>query len=358
MPSDFLLYGANGYTGALIARRAAARGLRPVLAGRNRDKVAPLAAELGLEHRIFPLTDPAAVRAALSGVRVVIHCAGPYVHTSRPVVDACLRTGTHYLDITGEWAVFEALAARDAEAKAAGVMLLPGAGCDVVPTDCLAAHLRARLPSAARLTLGLADPKWTDGAGKSRSQTISRGSATTMVDSILKGGLIRRDGVLTPVPGVSRSRRIDFGWGPIRAVSMPMGEVAALFHSTGIPNIEAYIALPGPAIPLFRLGWLLSVAPVKGLLKRLTRMLPPGPTPEERAQGALIIWEEVEDGRGQRAASRLQVPNGYALTAMAAQEIVEQVLAGAAPAGFQTPSSAYGADFILRFEGVLREDLA
>jgi short subunit dehydrogenase-like uncharacterized protein len=139
---------------------------------------------------------------------------------------------------------------------------------------------------------------------------------------------------------------------------MPMGEVAALFHSTGIPNIEAYIALPGPAIPLFRLGWLLSVAPVKGLLKRLTRMLPPGPTPEERAQGALIIWEEVEDGRGQRAASRLQVPNGYALTAMAAQEIVEQVLAGAAPAGFQTPSSAYGADFILRFEGVLREDLA
>lgn len=358
MSSDFLLYGANGYTGDLIARRAVACGLRPVLAGRNRDKVTSLAAELGLEHRVFALTDPAAIQAALADVRVVLHCAGPFVHTSRPVVDACLRTGTHYLDITGEGAVFEALAARDAEARAAGIMLLPGAGCDVVPTDCLAAHLKARLPLATRLTLGLAAPRWTDRAGKSRSQTISRGSATTMVDSMIKRGVVRRNGVLTPVPSVSKSRRIDFGWGPIRSVSMPMGEVAAVFHSTGIPNIEAYLALPGPMVPMFRLGWLLSVPPVKGLLKRLIQALPPGPTPEERARGMLLIWGEAEDERGQKATSLLQVPNGYALTAIAAQEIVEEVLVGAAPPGFQTPSSAYGADFILQFEGVVREDLA
>lgn len=148
MSSSFLLYGANGYTSALIARLAVQHGLRPILAGRNLEKIEPLSAELGLEYRAFTLDDDAAVDEALADVGVVLHCAGPFSQTSKPMVAGCLRTKRHYLDITGEVAVFEAIAACDAEAKAAGVMLLPGVGFDVVPSDCLAAHLKARLPLA------------------------------------------------------------------------------------------------------------------------------------------------------------------------------------------------------------------
>src|SRR6516164_10180234 len=151
--SSLLLYGANGYTGRLIAREAVVRGLHPVLAGRNAAAVSELARQLGLEHRVFALDDAAATRAGLAGMTAVLHCAGPFARTAGPMADACLEAGVHYLDITGEISVFEMLAARDTEAMAAGIMLLPGAGFDVVPSDCLAAHLHRRLPTAKRLTL-------------------------------------------------------------------------------------------------------------------------------------------------------------------------------------------------------------
>ena len=186
----FLIYGANGYTGSLIARAAAARGHQPILAGRNAEPLATLARELGLEHRIFALDSPDAVAEGIRGVGMVLHCAGPFAHTSKPMADACLRTGVHYLDITGEVGVFEALAARDQEAKAAQVMLLPGVGFDVVPSDCLAAHLKRRLPSANRLALGFQ----TFGS-------VSRGTATTMVENIARGGVVRQDGRLASCAG-------------------------------------------------------------------------------------------------------------------------------------------------------------
>src|SRR6476659_6763268 len=133
----FLIYGANGYTGTLIARAAVARGQRPILAGRNAAALVTLASDLGLECRIFALDDPAQVAEGISGMQAVLHCAGPFAHTYRPLADACLQARVHYLDITGEVAVFEALVTRSAAAQAARVMLLPGVGFDVVPSDCL-----------------------------------------------------------------------------------------------------------------------------------------------------------------------------------------------------------------------------
>ena len=105
-----LVYGANGYTGELIARQAVARGLRPILAGRTRASLERLATDLALPHRVFALEDPAAVDAGLEGVAAVLHAAGPFSRTSRPMADGCLRRGVHYLDVTGEGAVFAALA--------------------------------------------------------------------------------------------------------------------------------------------------------------------------------------------------------------------------------------------------------
>jgi short subunit dehydrogenase-like uncharacterized protein len=348
----FLLYGANGYTGTLIARAAVARGLRPILAGRNPAAVATLARELALDARIFALDDPSVIGRNLSDVSAVLLCAGPFVHTAQSMADACLRNLIHYLDITGEVAVFESLAARDAQAKAAGVMLLPGAGFDVVPSDCLAAHLKRRLPSATRLTLAIT----------SLGQVISRGTARTIVENLGRGGLVRKGGVLTAVPTAWKTRRIDFGAGPVKAITIPWGDVATAWYSTRIPDIEVYLAAPLGTRLAARasrlLGGLLRSGPVQGFFRRRIQAGPPGPTAAERARGRSVVWGEACDQAGSRVVARLQGPEGYTLTVQAALRIVERVLTGRAPAGFQTPATAYGPDFVLELEGVKREDVA
>jgi len=196
---SWVLYGANGYTGELTAHMAVAAGMRPILASRDAGAVGSLAYKLGLAARTAALDDPKALDRVLAGATAVLHCAGPFVHTSGPMADACLRNGVHYLDITGEIEVFEALAARYAKAKAAGVMLLPGAGFDVVPSDCLAAHLNRRLPTTTRLVLGIRS-----------SGGISRGTALTMLQAVGRGegGMVRRDGVLTRVPPAAATRQV------------------------------------------------------------------------------------------------------------------------------------------------------
>src|SRR5436305_11305136 len=106
MTKNFLIYGANGYTGELITRFAVEQGLRPILAGRRADATRMVAAKYGLDHRVFWLDDASQLESALGEVTAVLHCAGPFSLTSRPMVEACLRSGTHYMDITGEIAVF------------------------------------------------------------------------------------------------------------------------------------------------------------------------------------------------------------------------------------------------------------
>ncbi|HEU0053723.1 MAG TPA: saccharopine dehydrogenase NADP-binding domain-containing protein [Longimicrobium sp.] len=351
MASDFLLYGSYGYTGRLIATRALELGLRPLLAGRDAEKVRAHAADLGLDHHAFALDDAAALDAALRETPVVLHAAGPFSRTAKPMAQACLRTGTHYLDITGEMAVFEAMAAVGDKAREAGVMLLPGAGFDVVPTDCLAAHLKRRLPTATRLALAFQPV----GGG------ISRGTATTMVENASRGGAVRRGGRIVPVPSAWRTRAVDFGRGPVSVTTIPWGDVSTAFHSTGIPDIEVYTRMGAGQrrglVASRYLGWLIASGPVQRMLKGRIARGQPGPTDEQRARGRSLIWGEVEDGAGRRAVSRMTTPEGYTLTAMTSVEIVRKVLAGQAPAGFQTPSLAYGPDWILELEGVERVDV-
>jgi short subunit dehydrogenase-like uncharacterized protein len=351
MTGPWILYGANGYTGELVARLAASRGHRPILAGRRADAVCALAEGIGLERRLFSLDDPARVDEGLEGMDLVLHCAGPFSRTSRPMADACLRTRTHYLDVTGEVAVFEAMAARDGEARAAGVGLLPGCGFDVVPTDCLAAHLARRLPSARRLAVGF------DALGR-----LSRGTALTAIEGLGQGGLVRRAGVLTPVPAAWKTRTIDFGRGPRRAVTIPWGDVSTAWHSTRIPDIEVYIAAPAWLRTLVRAGrWMggvLAAGPVQRFLQARARARPPGPTEEERRRGRAFVWAEAEDDAGNRVTSRLVTPEGYAFTALSALAVVERVLTGQGGTGFRTPSLAFGPDFVLDIVGVTRTDEA
>jgi short subunit dehydrogenase-like uncharacterized protein len=347
----YLVYGANGYTGHLVARVAAQRGERPVVAGRSPGEIEGIAKELGLEHRVFSLDHPDEVDRGLQGMAVVLHCAGPFSRTYRAMAEACLRTKTHYLDVTGEAVVFEALAARDGEAQKAGIMLLPGSGFDVVPSDCLALHLKNRLPTARRLSLGFQP-----------IGGLSRGTATTMIENLHRGGLVRRGGKLVSVPAAWKTRVIDFGRGPRTAMTIPWGDVATAWYSTGIPDIEVFMAartrlrvatrLSRYVAPLLRTRWFQERA------KARVRSGPPGPTDEQRARGKSLLWGEASDEAGRRVVSRLATPEGYTLTAQAALAIVGKVLEGQAPVGYQTPAKAYGADFVLGLEGVTRTDEA
>ncbi|HXU00258.1 MAG TPA: saccharopine dehydrogenase NADP-binding domain-containing protein [Polyangia bacterium] len=347
-----LIYGANGYTGELVARRAAAAGTRAVLAGRNAHAVATLAAELGRDHRAVALDDAAALDRALSGMTVVLNCAGPFSRTAAPLVAACLRARAHYLDITGEIAVLEEVAGRDAEARAARVTLLPGAGFDVVPSDCLAAHVARRLPSATHLALAF-----------SAGTRMSRGTALTTIENAHRGGLVRRAGQLTHVPSGWRSRRIDFGpeLGARTAITIPWGDVATAYHTTGIPNVEVYAAVPLAVRTGLRaaraLGPLLASAAVKRALEARVRRGPAGPTAAERAQRTSHLWAEARDAAGQVAAARLRTPESYELTSMTALDLAARALRGELPAGFQTPARACGPDYVLQFPGVAREDV-
>lgn len=269
------------------------------------------------------------------------------------MTDACLRTRTHYVDITGEISVFEQLNARSEQARAAGVMLLPGAGFDVVPTDLLAAHLKRRLPTATQLRL----------AFRAAGGSVSRGTALTMVENAASGGAVRIDGRITRVPAAWRTRTVDFGFDthPVPVTTIPWGDVATAYYSTGIPNIEVYTAMDPAQRRMLaasrRISGLLGSAPMQRLLKSFVRARITGPDEARRRRAVSLVWGEAEDGTGSRVSARMRAPEGYTLTAMTSVEIVRRVLRGDAPAGFQTPSLAYGADWILELAGVEREDV-
>jgi short subunit dehydrogenase-like uncharacterized protein len=339
-PSSFLIYGANGFTGELCAREAAARGLRPVLAGRNEEAVARLASELSLPHRAFPLEGDA-LRRGLDGVAAVLHCAGPFVHTSKPMATACLETGTHYLDITGEMVVFERLHHISDKAEAAGVALVPGVGFDVVPTDCLAARLAEKLPEATHLELAFAG----DGA------EWSRGTLNTMIESLPHMGAVRRDGEIVPVPPAYESKMLEFpGLGRRYVTTIPWGDVSTAYHSTGIPNIKVFSAMPPKAVArLKRIRPLLFVAglkPVKRLIQAWVRRTVTGPGEAVRESARMYVWGQVSDGRGGVESGALSTPEGYTLTAISGVEAASRAAQGRVEPGTWTPSKAFGAGFV------------
>ncbi len=348
MDKTFLIYGANGYTGELITRYAAERGMKPILAGRNAIQIEALAKKHTLEYRVFSLDETERLDAALQEVEMVLHCAGPFSLTSRPMVEACIRNRKHYTDITGEIAVFEACAAMGRKAEDAGVMLMPGVGFDVVPSDCLAKHLKDRLPTATHLSLAFY------GMGR-----ISHGTQATMTMNVGKGGAIRKDGKITSVPAAWKTREIDFGEGVVKTgVTIPWGDVATAYHSTGIPNIEVFTVVPLPQLKMLKLsrylGWLLASKPINDFLQK--QIPPGGPSDEERAKGRTLMWGEAIDLNGNRVEARQQGPEGYTLTAVAALNIAERILGGDLTPGYQTPAKAYGADLVLEIEGVTRQD--
>ena len=344
-----MIYGATGYVGEHVARTAARAGMAPILAGRNIVKLDHIFGELSLERRAFGLDDPAAVDRALAGVGVLLNCAGPFEATAHALAEACLRSKTHYLDITGEIPVYEMLQRLDGLAKSRGVLLLPGAGFDVTPTDCLALHLKQRLPSATHLRMAFQS---VGPAG------LPPGTQRTAIHMLHYGGRIRVNGKLIK-PQTTKAISVDFGKGPIRADPVPWGDVFTAYYSTGIGNISDYIAATASLRLQLAIGRVLApISRIAAIRRLLLATVRPGANAEQRGQTRTHVWGEVTDENGERAVARVHGPEaGLDWTTITALGAVSKVLAGVAPAGYQTPASAFGADFVLEGEGVAREDI-
>lgn len=341
---QWLIYGAYGYSGELIAREAAHQGLKPILAGRDEARLAPLAGELGLAHRAFDLDDPGAVAEKLADVDLVLNCAGPFSATAPAMIEACLSAGAHYLDITGEIDIFEHAFAQHWAANEAGVVLCPGVGFDVIPTDCVAAHLAAALPDATHLALGF----------DSRSG-FSPGTAKTSVEGLAGGGKVRKGGAIVTVPLAFGVRRIDFGDGEKPAMTIPWGDVSTAWYTTGIPDIEVYI--PG-SLGLIkqakRLNWirpLLALRPVQSFLKARIEKKVTGPDAATREKLPTHVWGEAVNAEGDKRVARIKTANGYTVTLYGSLEVVKHLLGHDPEGGAYTPSKLVDKDLVKRLPG-------
>lgn len=347
----FLLYGAYGYTGKLIVELAEQYSLTPIMAGRNADKLKALAREHPYEYRAFSLEEREKLLKALDEVEVVLHVAGPFKYTAKPMMEACIEKGVHYLDITGEIEVFEWGNELGKKAERAKIMLMPGTGFDVVPTDCLAAFLKEQLPDATHLQLAFAN----------LGGSTSRGTSMTMIDSLGKGGAMRKDGKIIAVPLGHAGMTVPFMAKDYYCMAIPWGDVSTAYYTTGIPNIETFTRVKPQTHRMVKFqgafNWLLKSSLVKNFLRKRVDKAAPGPSPEKRARAASHVWGKVWNEKGEEKQARLKTPEGYTLTAHTSLKIIRRVLEGRWKAGHWTPAGLYGQDLIMEVEGVERENL-
>lgn len=345
MQDQLLLYGANGYTGTLIAKLAAAYDIRPVLAGRTEANIKPVADELQLPYLIIDLNNSAALEASLSNIKLVLHAAGPYIYTAKQMVEACLKTNTHYIDINGDISVFEMLKQYDAAAKEKGIMIMPGVGFDVVPTDCIALQLKNQMPDATHLKLAFA----SIGGG------ISHGTAITMAGKIGEGGAARENGKIVRKPLGQKGMRVDFGGSKIFVMTIPWGDVSTAYTTTGIPDIETYTGMSPKIYWILKLqwafNWLLRRTFIRNLIRKKIKARPAGPGDEQRKNSSSLVWGEVRNATGQTMNAAISCPDGYTLTAHSSLIISKKILAGDYKTGYQTPAGCYGDKLVMEIPG-------
>jgi short subunit dehydrogenase-like uncharacterized protein len=321
MTQTILIYGATGYTGKLVAMQARDTRLAFEIAGRNATQVTALADQLGVPCRVFALDDPATIRASLAGVTAVLNCARPFASTAGPLMEACIACGVHYLDITAEYKVYALAQSWSARAAAAGVMLLPGVGWDVVPSDCLALYLAAKVDQPQRLRIAL-----------QVANSMSRGSVSSVGEILGVGVLVRVDGVIAATPDAAPAR-FDFGAGPVDCTPLSFGDLVTAWKSTGIPNIAMFVNIKDNVLP-------------EGVAA-----MPDGPSLDERLANRAAAVAEVTGIDGTVVRARIDTINGYSYTPLAAVAALHRVVAGRIEPGFQTPGTVFGADFAVTIGG-------
>jgi short subunit dehydrogenase-like uncharacterized protein len=313
--TKLMIYGATGYTGRMAAKHANTAGTPLVLAGRSEATVAKLASELGVEFRVFGLDDNSVIDCGLADISVLLNCAGPFMRTADALLKASIRNGVHYLDTAAELDSYRLAEAIDDEAKAAGVMLMPGGGGSVAMLGSLAGHAVGKVHDARRIRIAL------HVAGG-----LSRGSAISATENLTVETLERIDGGLTAA--TADIQTFDFGKGAVDCFPVTLPDLITIWRATGVPNIQTFVHVTGDGFPQGDLS-----------------LLPDGPSEEERLANRYQAVVEVTDAEGQVAHSLLDTVNGYAFTAMAAADAGRRILAGEARPGFQTPAGLFGNGF-------------
>lgn len=340
-----LLYGATGYTAQLIIKDFLNKGMSPVLAGRSKEKLEKLAQKYQLDYLCFDLQKIDKIAEQLNGFAICLNAAGPFSQTAKNMIEGCLLSKTHYLDITGEIGVFELAKSYDKKAKEAGIMIMPGVGFDVVPSDCLANYLKEKMPDATHLEL----------AFTSIGGALSHGTASTMVENLGEGSAARVDGKITKVPVGHLSKKIDFGEIKHYAMTIPWGDVSTAYTSTGIPNIVVYTGVPKNSIKMMKFQKLfnpiLRTKFVKNLAQNYIDKKLYGPSDEQNKKGKSYLWGEVKNQAKETKTALLICKEGYILTALCSVLISQKVLSNNFKLGYQTPASAYGYTLILEIEG-------
>lgn len=345
---QWLLYGAYGYTGTLIAEEAIKRGHRPVLAGRSEQKLNPLAERLGLDYVVLDLQNSARLVQTVSDFDLVFHAAGPFVHTHRPMVQACLMGKAHYLDITGEVTVFEENLSYDPLAQDQGIAIISGVGFDVVPTNCLATYVAQQIPDPTELKISVAV-----------LSGVSAGTTKSMLEHISGGILVRRKGKLIQhlvgqLPGI----RARFADAERKVYPITWGDVTAAYQSTGIQNITAYIAYPWAVALLIHLFGPLGMSlfankTMRRVAQKVVEKTVKGPGEQTRHTARCQVWAWVTNESGQECQAWLETPEAYHYTALAGVRCVEKTLE-LQPQGVLAPAQAFGTEFMLDIPGTQR----
>lgn len=349
MSNKILIYGANGYTGRLITKQAINQNLNVELAGRNSLAIGELAEQYQVKHHIVELNQTSQLKELLQEFETVIHCAGPFSETALPMVEACLATSTNYLDITGEISVFEMIMRQHDAAKSAEVALIPGIGFDVVPTDCLTAYVFEKMPDAKSLELAFVGSK----------TGLSRGTAVTMVKNMPDGGYIRKNGKITKVPLAYEVKEIEFPHKKQWCMTIPWGDLMTAYHQTGIPNIKVFSGVNYNTLQKIRrfrsLKFILGISWIQKIVRKKVERTVTGPTAENLELGNTYIMAKVINHKGEQVNAYMITPEAYQLTALTAV-IAAKSLTNSKLKGYYTPAQAFGKDFIMEVEGVIRQD--
>ncbi|MCC5919133.1 MAG: saccharopine dehydrogenase NADP-binding domain-containing protein [Cyclobacteriaceae bacterium] len=343
---SLLIYGAYGYTGRLIAKLANERGIKVTLAGRNAEKVKAVAQRYNQDHMVFSLERPEELQMKLKPFELVIHCAGPFIHTAKPMLEACILSQTNYLDITGEIEVFEYLKSQSERAAGAGITVLPGVGFDVVPTDCMSRYLADQLSDATHLEL----------AFMSKGGSISHGTMQTMVENLGKKGAARIDGKIVSENIGAHGRWFDFGTSKRFAMSIPWGDVSTAYFTTSIPNIRVFSAVPKSTYYFMKfqtvLGPLLRSKWVKKKAAEYVSKNIDGPTEDQNESGLSVVYGKVINAKGEVVEKRLRCGETYFFTAEMALIIAQKMIKEKPQLpGFQTPASIWGSQLVIESRG-------
>jgi hypothetical protein len=340
-PLPILLYGATGRAASLILDLARDRGVPLILGGRDETRLETVAARLGLEARHFDLETPSTIDACLEGVGVVLNCAGPFALTALPLVEGCLRTRTHYVDLTDDAPTLAAIAARGDEAAARGVMLLPSAGFASAAPESVALLISHLAPSVNRLDLILC-------GGRELSRPLDPRPLT------IEGGRLA-----APVPRPA-SRRFDVAGRHVLAAPLSHAALVTAHAATDIAAVGCWRETS-------RLGALAEDASrLVGLIDRRGRLAMTlsavgarisslRPTPEAPANAE---WLGIGTRDGEvLAALSIEVDSVDRFTAHAALRAAIRAARDSAHPGFQTPAGRFGPDEVLALPGVKRVQL-